>query len=224
MLWYGSFLGKKNRYNIKKFNTSKVNRKVRLSNINKYVTTINNNYNFNWIIPTKFKFIYLKSSKSNSSWIYLWSDTYYTIIPISKNVNHFLFDINSRNINLNLTYLNSFEKLYSINLINFYKILFNPFFIKVKFKGKGYYIYKNYRNTLTPQFGYSHRLYLYTYFLHVNFLSKTNLIFFGLNFKDLKTTSNYFFNWRPLNIFTGRGVRFSSQIVYKKSGKISTYR
>jgi hypothetical protein len=29
---------------------------------------------------------------------------------------------------------------------------------------------------------------------------------------------------RPINIFTGRGVRFSRQIIYKKVGKVSSYR
>lgn len=58
-------------------------------------------------------------------------------------------------------------------------------FTKIKFKGKGYYIYKNYRNTITPQFGYSHRLYLYSFYLNILFLSKSSLIIFGLNPKDI---------------------------------------
>tara|TARA_B100000795_G_scaffold73607_1_gene52083 strand:- start:7717 stop:7854 length:138 start_codon:yes stop_codon:yes gene_type:complete len=29
---------------------------------------------------------------------------------------------------------------------------------------------------------------------------------------------------RPINIFTGRGVRFNKQIIYKKTGKVSSYR
>jgi len=29
---------------------------------------------------------------------------------------------------------------------------------------------------------------------------------------------------RPINIFTGRGVRFAKQIIYKKAGKVSSYR
>jgi hypothetical protein len=29
---------------------------------------------------------------------------------------------------------------------------------------------------------------------------------------------------RRMNIFTGRGVRFAKQIVYKKTGKVSAYR
>jgi hypothetical protein len=78
------------------------------------------------------------------------------------------------------TYTNNFTKLYYTLFDSFYKLFWKPFVYKLKFKGKGYYIYKNYRNTITPQFGYSHRLYLYAFFLHVKFLSKTTLIVFGL--------------------------------------------
>ena len=49
------------------------------------------------------------------------------------------------------------------------------FFIKLKFKGKGYYLYKNARNTITPQFGYAHRIYKYNYTTAVKFLSKTKV-------------------------------------------------
>jgi amino acid transporter len=27
-----------------------------------------------------------------------------------------------------------------------------------------------------------------------------------------------------INVFTGRGVRFARQVIYKKTGKVSTYR
>jgi len=99
-----------------------------------------------------------------------------------------------------------------------------PIFKKLKFKGKGYYIYKNYRNSITPQFGYSHRLYLYTYHTYVKFLNKTSLIVFGMNSENVYLVTQGIFSWRPLNIFTSRGVRFSKQVVYKKSGKVSSYR
>jgi hypothetical protein len=29
---------------------------------------------------------------------------------------------------------------------------------------------------------------------------------------------------RPINIFTGKGIRFTKQIIYKKTGKVSSYR
>jgi len=104
------------------------------------------------------------------------------------------------------------------------KAFYSPLFLKIKFKGKGYYIYKNKRNTITPQFGYAHRLYLYSYFTSVKFLSKTSIIIFGYQLQDLIQIGLGVKQMRPINIFTGRGVRFSRQIIYKKVGKVSSYR
>ena len=96
--------------------------------------------------------------------------------------------------------------------------------MKLKFKGKGYYIFKNQRNTITPQFGFSHRIYVYSYSAVVNFLTKTKVFLFGLSKQDLLTSAYSIKAMRPINIFTGRGVRFSKQLIYKKTGKVSSYR
>lgn len=105
-----------------------------------------------------------------------------------------------------------------------YNLATQIFYQKMKFKGKGYYVYKNYRNVLAFQFGYAHRVKIYVPYLNVKFLSKTSILFFGLNTFDILHASRLFFEKRPLNLFTGRGVRFVRQIVYRKAGKISTYR
>jgi len=89
----------------------------------------------------------------------------------------------------------------------------------MKFRGKGYYIYKTLRNTIAPNFGYAHRLYIYAYFVSLKFLSKTSIILFGLKKTDLYKIGYLFKKTRPINIFTGRGVRFSRQIIYKKLEK-----
>jgi len=99
-----------------------------------------------------------------------------------------------------------------------------PYFKKIKFKGKGYYIFKNNRNTVTPQFGHSHRFYLYLYFAKVFFLSKTKIIIFGINKLSINKASIILKLMKPINIFTGRGVRFSKELIYKKVGKVSSYR
>ena len=99
-----------------------------------------------------------------------------------------------------------------------------PFFLKIRFRGKGYYIYKNLRNTIAPQFGYAHRLYVYAPAVTVSFLSKTKILIFGLSRYDVIDAGYKIKSVRPINIFTGRGVRFARQIVYKKTGKVSTYR
>lgn len=111
---------------------------------------------------------------------------------------------------------------------NYFKILFYSFskifFRKLKFRGKGYYIYKNNRNSIAMQFGYSHRVRLYSFFIAVKFITKTSILLFGINKLNIYMKSYELFNFKPMNIFTGRGMRFTRQIVYRKVGKVSSYR
>lgn len=117
---------------------------------------------------------------------------------------------------------------YTVPYWTFFREMFlcfnRPFFLKIKFKGKGYYIYKNMRNTITPQFGYAHRIYKYTFYTSVKFRTKTSIILFGLQKHDVLRAGKNIYRMRPINIFTGRGVRFSRQVIYKKTGKVSSYR
>lgn len=47
---------------------------------------------------------------------------------------------------------------------------------------------------------------------------------FGLNPNTLSQAGISFKKIRPINIFTGKGVRFTRQIIYRKTGKVSSYR
>ena len=85
-------------------------------------------------------------------------------------------------------------------------------------------MYKNIRNTVAPQFGYSHDLYLYNFRTRLKFTAKTAILVFGANFVEILAASFRIFRVKPINVFTGRGFRFSRQIVYKKLGKVSSYR
>jgi ribosomal protein L6P/L9E len=99
-----------------------------------------------------------------------------------------------------------------------------PLYRKLRFRGKGYYVFKNLRQVVAPQFGFSHRRYFYHFLTKVRFLSKKAIFFFGLTKKDLLLTTTRFLQNKPLNPFTGRGVRFARQQLYRKTGKISSYR
>jgi ribosomal protein L6P/L9E len=58
----------------------------------------------------------------------------------------------------------------------------------------------------------------------MKFLSKTTLYIAGLSKHDIFRVGRNIRKSRYINIFTGRGVRFAQQRVYKKTGKVSTYR
>ena len=154
----------------------------------------------------------------------MYSEVYFFKLTIPRSPGLFGYD----HLNNGL-YLTSW--FYNTNLVRYWngmRYLFQtihcPLFLKVRFKGKGYYIFKNKRQTITPQFGHSHRLYLYSYFVSVRFLSKTHILLFGLVKEDLVTVSLGVKGMRKINIFTGRGVRFNRQIIYRKTGKVSSYR
>ena len=96
--------------------------------------------------------------------------------------------------------------------------------IKVKFEGKGYYLYKNVRNTLAPKFGFAHRLYLYHFKSWIKVLSKTKLLFYNNDAQNCSLNATEVRLLRPRNPFTGRGVRFGRSIRFKKKGKVSSFK
>ena len=207
MLWYGSFNYKNSVYNY--------NLNNKFSNKKKTI---------NFLLPNDWHILIVSNKYSNLHQIFLYSKNYYLKTIIFEKKPLIYYDFNTKQFFISVCTLNNYAHLYLKIIKNFYLNLVKPTFIKLKFKGKGYYIYKNYRNTITPQFGYSHRLYLYSFYTNVKFLNKTTLVCFGLNLNNIKLVSNTLYNWRPVNIFTGRGVRFSKQLIYKKSGKVSSYR
>jgi ribosomal protein L6P/L9E len=98
------------------------------------------------------------------------------------------------------------------------------FFTKIKFTGKGYRVFIGSRQTINFQFGYSHKNYQYLFNLSLKFKNKYFLTIFGINFFNFNKQIFFFKNIKPINIFTGRGIRFIQDSIYKKPGKISSYR
>lgn len=190
--------------------------------INKKYSILNKTYPI--YIPTVYSLYIIYIGNTNNFLIRLYYKGYYFNLPISINAAQLHFDSET-----NIIYFFNYKTtpilplwLKEMSSILVYFISF--FFLKIKFKGKGYYIYKNKRNTITPQFGYSHRIYIYSYFNYVRFLTKTKILIFGFSKKDSLDIAINVKGRRHINIFTGRGVRFSKQIIYKKTGKVSMYR
>lgn len=106
------------------------------------------------------------------------------------------------------------------------KSIFSIFFKKIKFKGKGYRIYssKNKRYSLTFMFGHSHFTLIPLIIFKINNLTKLKILLTFNNFNLTCKLLIAIFKIKPLNIFTNRGIRFAKQVVYKKTGKVSTYR
>lgn len=156
--------------------------------------------------------------------IYFFNPFYFFSYPLNLTFCNWNFSKFPQTFIVNFVYSSNYTKTFwsKLNLIfhSFTKI----FFKKLKFKGKGYYIYKNKRNTIALQFNYSHIKRLYFYFTHIKFLTKTSLVLFGLDPQTLSLAANRFKKTRSINIFTGKGVRLTKQIIYRKTGKVSSYR
>ena len=222
MLWYGA--------NNNKYNSivKKVKRKLNKS-ICKYAWDIKrsvqiNKQTFYVYKPSGWDATIFADRSSGLKVIFFSSRNYFFKLSVPLTIPRVLFDSNASVFVLHAPYINNNYRLFLKQLDLVFSAFYKPYFRKIKFKGKGYYIYKNKRNTITPQFGYSHRLYLYSYFVSVQFLSKTTIFLFGLLKSDTVTISLSIKSMRPINIFTGRGVRFSREIIYKKVGKVSSYR
>jgi hypothetical protein len=185
-----------------------------------------NDYNVYIYIPPIWNFLILKSNNDFNKiyHFFLYSECYYFYITLFKNFNYFIFNKSSNVLLLKFIHKNNYFNLYWFNFLQILYSFSSFFFKKLKVRGKGYYFYKNFRNTITFKFGYSHRIYLYSYFIMVKFLSKTSVFMFGINKFDILNQSRKFFNVRPFNLFTGKGVRFTRQIIYKKIGKVSSFR
>ena len=174
----------------------------------------------NW----NYSLVVSKSSHFKFKTLYFYTTSYFFNITLPIDFANFKFDRGSRMFFFTIRLSSNYLKPY-LNLVKLlFQVFYKPLFLKLKFKGKGYYIFKNQRNTITPQFGFSHRIYVYSYSTVVKFLTKTKVFLFGLSQRDLLTSGYSIKAMRPINIFTGRGVRFSKQLVYKKTGKVSSYR
>jgi ribosomal protein L6P/L9E len=220
--WYGSWTYSKQSFvkNLKK-------RKLDIEKLSQLSTHIGLNFNAKTIyiyIPANWKFLIINKKKLNNVTCFLYSPLYYLSLPLSKKFSQIHYDVQTKNLILNFFYTNNFSNIFWILFKNIFSSFSKIFFKKLKFKGKGYYIFKNLRNTVALQFGYSHLIRIYSYFINVKFLSKTSILLFGINKLNLIRTGKNLFITRPINIFTSKGMRFSRQIIYKKTGKISSYR
>lgn len=197
--------------------------------INKYKTFLTkkinfNNYQITIILPPLWNLTLLTLPYIHKKLIYFYNNNYFFIIPININSITHYYDKNNKGFLLTFLYRNNFFLIFWKLIQLLFNSLTKIFFLKLKFKGKGYYVYKNKRNTIAFKFGYSHIKRVYLYFSYVKFLSKTSILIYGINNFSINNNAFKFFSTKPINIFTGKGIRFTRQIIYRKTGKISSYR
>lgn len=176
-------------------------------------------------VPSDWNFLLLKkNNKSPLLYCYFYSSSYFFLLPFFSEFLSMKHDSDASVLSFNFFFRNSYYPLFWNNFKTVFYSFSRIFFRKLKFRGKGYYIYKNSRNTVALQFGYSHILRFYAFSVNVKFITKTTIFMFGVNRNNITNRGFSFFSLRPINIFTGKGIRFSRQIIYRKTGKVSSYR
>ena len=111
------------------------------------------------------------------------------------------------------------------------KIIFNLlkswdlfFFLKIKFKGKGFRIRFLKKTKLVKFFfGRSHKTFIVFKYVVLKKINKYKFILKGLKKDKLIQNSLKVVNIKPINYYTLRGLRKSKQIIFKRKGKKGTY-
>jgi ribosomal protein L6P/L9E len=97
------------------------------------------------------------------------------------------------------------------------------FFKKIKFTGKGYRIKKSFKKSFKFFFGYSHNVYIVYGGLVIKKISKYKILLLSNNKKKINKINKIIINIKKINIYTKRGLRGMQQLIFKRSGKKSTY-
>ena len=176
------------------------------------------------LLSNQWSFIMLCANINPVYTVHLYSPSYFFRFAVPVNSTNVIICPNTNVISVSNYKFGTIPYMWATSANLLLASLSSFLFKKIRFKGKGYYLYKNLRNTVTPQFGYYHRIYVYSFFNKVKFLSKIKLLIFGFIKQDIAYTAHNLKSKRRINIFTGRGVRFAKQVIYKKTGKVSSYR
>lgn len=111
-------------------------------------------------------------------------------------------------------------------LLNNLKAIFTLFFVKRRrffFVGKSYKFYKK-KSKIRYYFNRSHKTILYFFKLITILKKKKKYKIFFFSSLDFFFYINYIKRIRKLNVFTRRGIKTSKLFLFKKKGKISSYR
>jgi ribosomal protein L6P/L9E len=165
-------------------------------------------------IPLYFNIIGIKSN--NFQQLYLYNNYYFFKLTVNKN--EILLNKNTNAIKIKS--LNLKKYLIKNNLIIFLKSIDSYFFLKIKFKGKGYKInfYKKIK-LMKFFFGASHTQIMFIKKIILKKLSKYKFILKSVNPINLKQVGKKIIFIRKINPYTLRGIRLSKSILIKRKGR-----
>lgn len=177
-------------------------------------------YNLN--VPISFNIIVIENKKNkNDLTIILYNNLY--SINLVNNKKNIKINLESYSIKLKFSY--NYDNNFNIKLLtNFIKTFENYFFLKIKFKGKGFKIKFNKKLKLIKfYFGKSHITFFKLKTLKLKKITKYKFLLKNLNFNKLKKKASEMTYIKPVNVYTLRGIRLSRQFISKRKGKKSSY-
>lgn len=199
------FLNNKNSFNQK----NRIYSLFNFDNKNFNISIENNYYFFIFLYKNFLFYFFLPLTLINGS----------SFLYFNKNLSYFSA--------YNIIFLNFNDKLFNLSLNWFKGILKNSFnyvYVKFKYKGKNYRWHRK-KKGIVLRFGHSHLIYSKKYFnVFLKKKGRMKMIFFGTNIVLIRLFLNNLIKWKPSNVYTGRGLRFSKQRLLKKAGKVSIYR
>lgn len=181
-------------------------------------------FSYNIYVPTSFDIISFKNKNSKNLMIIIYNNSIslklWTLIDIVK------IDLESYSLKF---FIENKDKIKNIHYFlnwynNFLKTFELYFFIKIKFKGKGFKIKFNKKNKLIKfYFGKSHLTFYKLKKIKLKRVTKYKFVLKSNNWDSLKRNSLNMTFIKPVNIYTLRGIRISRQWISKRKGKKSSY-
>lgn len=165
-------------------------------------------------IPLYFNIVGIKNKKFQQ--LYLYNNYYFFKIVIN---NSDIF-INKNTNSIKIKNISIKKNIIKNELKTFLKSLDSYFFLKIKFKGKGYKInfYKKIK-LIKFFFGSSHIQMLDVKKIYLKKLSKYKFILKNTNPKNLNEVAKKIVSIRKINPYTLRGIRLTKSLLIKRKGR-----
>lgn len=166
----------------------------------------------------------LKVIKTNKkTCLVFFNEKYFIKLYLSETCKYF-YQIGVKTISIKYSFIKNKAKLVESNINNLIFSLNFLWHVKIKFNGKGFKV-RRFKKKQSMKF-YFYRSHLTVFiFRNVKLIKKHKykFVIFKSNQRILKLMTKDVLSIRPINIYTKRGLRASRQLIYKRTGKKSSY-
>lgn len=171
-------------------------------------------------IPVCFNIICIEMKDNKLIKIFIYNNTYFFKLVIKKEL--LFLNKNTNTIKIIKRQPESYKHIYNSSLIffKFLKSINIYYYVKLKFKGKGYKInfYRNY-NIIRFFFGKTHIQFFSLKKILIHRITKYKFMLQNTNKEKLNNLAIRMMRVRKINFYTMRGIRLSKMILIKRKGR-----